>query len=136
MALNWDDSLLLGNADIDEQHRQLFDHFEKFSLACQEGQGGEVLKELLKYIDEYSSQHFSYEEAFMAQHEYPKLPEQQLRHAQFRETVNELWEMDTKNVDAHQLSLVVYRKLILWFIQHIKNLDHEMVNYILAQQHD
>lgn len=135
MALNWNDALLVGNAEIDEHHRQIFDHFEKLSLACQESQGELVLKELLKYLEDYSNRHFSSEEAFMAENGYPKLQEQQMQHAHFRQTVRELQEMDMKNMNAHQLSLLVYRKLVLWFIEHIKHLDQEMANYILAQQH-
>jgi len=135
MTLNWDDSLLVGNAEIDDDHRQIFEHFEKLSLACQEGSGEEVLKDLLKFLDEYVTQHFSYEEAFMADNNYPKLAEQQALHAYFLQSVTELQGMDMKDTDPHKLSIIIYRKLILWFTQHIKKSDQELVNYIRAQQH-
>ena len=135
MSIKWDESLLLGNADIDEHHRQIFVHFEKLSLACIEGQSEDVLKELLKYLDDYTSQHFLYEEAVMAQHNYPRLQEQKAQHTHFRQIVKELQEMDIKDTGVQQLSLAIYRRLTLWFTQHIKQLDQDMVNFILAQQH-
>jgi len=75
------------------------------------------------------------EETFMVENKYPKLAEQQTQHAYFLKTVKELQEMDMKDTDAHPLSITVYRKLILWFIQHIKKSDQELVSYIRAQQH-
>jgi len=135
MSLDWDDSLILGNSEIDESHRQIFSHFEKLSLACLDGQGEEVLKGLLKYLDDYTNEHFSCEEALMLQHNYPKLTEQQSQHAQFRLAVSKFKDMDMKNMDAQQLSVLIYRQLFTWFSQHIKKFDQEMVNYIVAHQH-
>ncbi len=135
MALNWDDSLLVGNAEIDDDHRQIFDYFEKLSTAFQDGSGEDVLKSLLKFLDEYVAEHFSHEETFMVENNYPKLSEQQSQHAYFLKAVKELQEMDMKGTDAHELSITVYRKLIQWFIQHIKKCDQELVNYVKSQQH-
>lgn len=131
MALNWDDSLLVRNAEIDEQHRQIFDHFENLSIACQENKGELVLRNILRVLDNYVEVHFLHEEAFMSENGYPKLPEHQVQHAHFRQTVKDLREMDIQNADPHRLSLIVYQKLIQWFILHIKQLDQEMVNYYL-----
>ena len=133
MPIQWDDTLQLGNAEIDEYHRQIFDHFERLSLACQEGKGEKVLTDLLKYLEEYTTKHFSYEESFMAQHNYPKLAEQKEQHSKFCQALKEFQEADLQ-IDAHKLSLLLYRKLILWFIQHIQQSDREMVDYIVAQQ--
>ena len=134
MALYWDDTLLLGHTEIDEQHRAIFAQFDRLSQACQQGQGEEVLNELFEYLDDYVNQHFSREEAFMAEHDYPKLAEQQEQHARFRQMVQEMRTVDSEDKSAHHLSVMVRRELILWFIQHIKHLDQEMVDYILAQQ--
>ncbi len=136
MALNWDDSLLVGNTEIDDQHRQIFVHFERLSLACQEKAGELAIKEILNFMNEYVEMHFSLEEAFMAENRYPKLPEQQEQHAHFRQTVKELQEVDTNTLEPHRLSLLFYQKLIQWFIQHIKKLDQEMITYVWAQQHN
>jgi len=135
MALNWDDSLLLGNEEIDRAHQQIFDYFEKLSIACMECRGEEVLHEVLQYLDDYASQHFSDEEALMEEHNYPKLPEQQIQHAYFRHSVQSLREMDMQHMDSNELSQLIYRKLVLWFNQHIKQSDQQMLNYFRAQQY-
>jgi hemerythrin len=133
MALHWDETLLLGNSDIDGQHREIFVHFEQLSQACQSGQGEAALKGLLKYLGDYVDLHFSQEEALMALHSYPGLLQQQEQHASFRQKVMELQERDLANSDAHQLSIIINRRLILWFIQHIRHLDQAMVTYIRAK---
>ena len=134
MALDWNDSLLVGNTEIDDQHRQIFVYFEKLATACQQKTGELVIKELLNFIGDYVETHFLLEEDYMAQNSYPKLPEQQEQHTHFKQIVKELKETDTNNIDPHQLSLMFYQKLIQWFIQHIKKLDQEMVTYIVARQ--
>ena len=136
MALSWNDLLLVGNTEIDDQHRRIFVYFEKLAMACQEQKGEVVIKEILDFIGNYVETHFSFEEDFMEKSNYPKLPEQQEQHSHFRQTVKELKEMDTSTIEPHQLSLLFYQKLIQWLIQHIKKSDQEMVDYILAQQHN
>lgn len=131
----WDNALLLGNPEIDKQHRELFDHFEKLSYACIEGCEEDQLKELLKFLDEYTQKHFSYEEAIMLQNKYPKLKTQQVQHEIFRKKIKELLEMDVKAIGLEQLSQKLNWELLSWYKHHIMQLDKEMVNYIKAQQH-
>lgn len=135
MSLIWNDSLLVGNTAIDDNHREIFEHFEKLSMAFQDGSGEELLRDMLKFLDTYVAEHFSHEETFMAQNEYPKLAEQQTQHAYFLQAVKDLQEMDMKGIGAHELSITVYRKLIQWFIHHIRKSDQELVNYVKAKQH-
>jgi hemerythrin len=135
MSLKWDDALLLGNAEIDKEHRQIFSRLEKLSLACVEGRGDEVQHDLLKFLDEYATKHFLHEEAFMARNKYPRLAEQQVQHAHFHQMVKEFQKMDIHDMPAQELSLRIYRRLVLWLNKHIKGLDQEMVNYIRAHHY-
>ena len=43
----------------------------------------EVIEEMLQFLDEYTKEHFSDEEAYMAQIKYPGLEEQKAAHANF-----------------------------------------------------
>jgi len=131
----WDNALVLGNVEIDKQHRELFDHFEKLSYACIGGCEAEHLKELLQFLDEYTQKHFSYEEAIMLQNNYPKLKTQQVQHAIFRQKITELLQMDMNDIGLDQLSQKINWELLTWYKHHITQLDKDMVNFIKAQQH-
>ncbi len=128
----WDNSLVLGVEEVDEQHREIFRHFEKLSTACQSGQGEEVLDEVLTFLDDYVARHFSSEEALMERHRYPKLPEQREQHAIFRQVIEELHNRSREGLHGHELSLAIDRQLVRWLIQHIRSFDRELAEYIAA----
>ena len=130
MALTWDSSLELGVQEIDDQHREIFSHFEKLSSACQSGQGEEVLDEVLTFLDNYVAHHFSSEEALMERFRYPKLPEQREQHAIFRQVIEELRSRSREGEQGHELSLAIDRQLVRWLIQHIRSFDRELAEYI------
>lgn len=130
MALSWDNSLELGVQEIDDQHREIFSHFEKLSSACQSGQGEVVLGEVLTFLDDYVAHHFSSEEALMERYRYPKLPEQREQHDIFRQVIEELRSRSREGLHGHELSLEVDRQLVRWLIQHIRSFDRELAEYI------
>ena len=129
MTLSWDNSLELGVQEIDDQHREIFMQFEKLSNACQGGQGEGVLEEVLTFLDNYVTHHFSSEEALMEQYHYPKLPEQQEQHAIFRQAIEELHGRSRGGEQGHELAMAIDRQLIRWLIQHIRSFDREMAEY-------
>ena len=51
MAIEWSDELLVGNPTIDQQHQEIFKHFNDFLGACKMGKGREALLEMLKFLD-------------------------------------------------------------------------------------
>jgi hemerythrin len=132
MALTWDDSLELGVAELDEQHQEIFRHFDKLSTACQSGQGENLLDEVLTFLNDYAAHHFSSEEAFMKQHGYPKLPEQEEQHAAFGQVITELRERARNGEQGRELAMAIDRQLVRYLIKHIGSADREMVAYTTA----
>jgi len=130
MALTWDDSLELGVQEIDDQHREIFKHFDKLSGACQSGQGEVVLGEVLTFLDDYVAHHFSTEEALMERLRYPKLPEQREQHAIFRQVIEDMRSRSREGEHGHELALAIDRQLVRWLIQHIRSFDKELAEYI------
>jgi hemerythrin len=133
MALAWDNNLELGVPEIDDQHREIFNYFEKLSTACQAGQGESVLDDVFRFLDDYVAHHFSSEEALMQQHGYPGLTEQQEQHALFRQEIEALRNQPREAGQEHELALAIDRQLVRWLIRHIRNQDREMVEYITSQ---
>lgn len=131
----FDESLLLGNTTIDEQHRELFSQLDKISYICLIGCHKVQLKEMLQFLDDYTQKHFSYEEAIMEQINYPNLETQKVQHSIFRQKIKDLQEINIKELGHEKLSLKIKWELLNWYTHHIKRLDKEMVNFIKAQQH-
>lgn len=130
MALQWDESLQLGNEEIDEQHKELFVRFEGLSQACQEGCGNEVVADLINYLEEYVEHHFAAEERLMQQHLYPGLSEHQQLHQDFRAKVVQLRERFKVEGATRDLAIIIDGSLVRWLIQHIGNIDRQMVDYL------
>lgn len=74
MSIEWNNSLAIGVAEIDDQHKELFSRFDSLLTACNEGKGrGEVLRVLL-FLDDYIKSHFAAEERLQLKHDYPGYP--------------------------------------------------------------
>ena len=131
----FDESLLLGNTTIDEQHRELFSQLDKISYACLDGCDEVQLKKMLQFLDDYTQRHFSHEETVMKQMNYPNIKTQQLQHSVFRQKIQKMLEINIKELGPDELSLMIKRELLNWYTHHIKRLDKEMVNFIKGQQH-
>jgi hemerythrin len=134
MPLVWDDNLLLGVEDIDQQHREIFSRFEKLSYACQEQQGSDVVRESLDYLQEYVAHHFAAEESIMEKLAYPDLDIQREQHAAFRKDIDAMIAASQQGADGHRLSLEVDRRLVQWFILHIRNLDSKLAAFVREKQ--
>ncbi len=134
MAISWNDNLIIGVSVVDDQHKEIFARFDKLSLACQNKIGYEEVKELLSYLHEYVATHFAAEEALMEMLSYHGLAVQSEQHAAFKKDIIALSAESEQGVDGHRLSLEVDRRLVQWFILHIRNLDSEMAGFVNAQR--
>lgn len=132
MPIGWDESLTTGMTEIDEQHKQLFAHFEQLLAACKEGKGRDELLNMLGFLNEYADYHFKTEEAYMAQQGYAGLEEQRRQHQQFRDKLGRL-ELQAR-CDGAGIDLVAKtnRMVLDWIIQHIRSEDKKMVRLLNA----
>lgn len=62
MILNWDNSLSVGNDNIDNQHKELFYRLNKLLEAMKEGKGKSEVINTLDFLEVYVIKHFNYEE--------------------------------------------------------------------------
>ena len=130
MAIHWEDNLITGISDIDEQHKELFAQFDKLSEAIEGGTSTADVEKLLKYLNEYGCSHFANEEDLMLAHKYPGLEEQRQHHVQFKENITKLLEMLTNNVPPREIAIRIDATLIRYFINHVRKLDSKLSDYI------
>lgn len=123
MGIQWRDSLAIGVAAIDNQHKELLIRFDRLLEACQAGQGVEELKKLLSFLDEYVRTHFNDEEAIQRLNRYPGYEAHRLEHQYFIEQLNKLKsEVQQEGVATHHV-VETNNMLLKWLLNHISKVD-------------
>lgn len=130
MSVHWDESLILGFEEIDNQHKSIFDHFEKLSDAVQQGKSNEVIRELSDFLFDYARMHFATEDEIMVVYGYPKLDVQRHEHGEFsRDSIERKNRIEQEGA-TREVAIEAMGKLLRWIVRHIKQHDREMVAYV------
>ena len=58
MLITFDESLITGNATIDEQHKALIQKISDLVTTCENGDGKVKAIKMLDYLEEYTNFHF------------------------------------------------------------------------------
>jgi len=130
MALQWDESLVLGFEEIDNQHKSIFEHFEKLSEVVRQGKSNEVIGELADFLFDYTRMHFATEDRIMVEYGYPKIEVQRQEHGEFSRDSTERKKRIEQDGATREVAIETTGKLLRWIIQHIKQHDKEMVAYV------
>lgn len=117
----------LGVAEIDKEHKHLFDILND-ALAALEFDYREdkytKIEELLKELEQYADEHFVHEEAYMEKIHDPELPLQRVQHSAFKEKI---FEFLMRNIDEeenqHQALEDLVNFLAKWLYHHIISSD-------------
>lgn len=130
MALTWDETFVLGIDEIDEQHRTIIEQFTSFSEAIQAGTAKDVLSETTLFLVKYAGEHFATEERYMQEYGYTRIEEQRREHQDFTNDAEELVRKIADEGASRELAAALAGKMIRWVIQHIRNHDRDMVDYV------
>jgi hemerythrin len=126
MGIEWRDSLSVGVAEIDNQHKQLLVHFDQLLKACEAGQGLEELKRLLGFLDEYVVKHFKDEESIQRLRNYPGYDAHKNEHELFIAQLTKVkQEIQAEGVALHHV-METNNLLLKWLIHHISTVDVQL----------
>jgi hemerythrin len=122
--LEWKDTYNIGVKEIDNQHRGLFDLISKlFNSRLYEPDGKYFVLTLNKFV-EYAQVHFSTEERYMQEAQYPKFAEHQNEHELFITQVSQLaQDVDNKEPDIENKTLDFLKD---WYVAHILGSDRDL----------
>ena len=135
MYAEFDISLVTGNEEIDEQHKEWIDKINKLLVCCENGGGKVEAIKMLEYMADYSNFHFAAEEKLQDEADYPALDEHKEKHNEFRRTVDELHEMlEEEEGPSDAFVEAVNRNVKEWLFGHIKTYDRDMAAYIVNSQ--
>ncbi len=126
--IKWNEKFELGFKKIDDQHKKLVGILNEVIEARNENKQAEIISKTLDELVKYTQYHFSDEEKFMEEHNYPRIDEHKLLH---KELINEV-EKITRDFNADNIEKVdeVFDLLIHWVLNHILEKDMDYKNFI------
>ncbi len=130
MGINWTQNLSVGINEIDEQHKVWFEKANALFDACIQQKGKDYISHLLDFLDEYTKIHFSDEEKYMLQINYPEYSNQKGLHSSF---INELEKLksDYESSGGNVAVVINANQLILkWLTNHILLEDKKIGDFV------
>ena len=138
-CVEWDDSLSVGVAQIDDQHKHLVGLLNKTYNACIRTDMEDELKYILNELVDYSRNHLASEEHVMERYDYPEVGLQKIEHGMFSEKIMHIHQELYETERNPAITLIeVARLLGNWLTNHIMKIDRRFGKYVAAleQAHD
>ncbi len=130
MYIEFEDSLLTGNKEIDAQHKEWIDRINKLTKACEVTAGKMEAIKMVDYMADYAEFHFAAEEKLQEEFGYPGIEEHKAKHEQFRQAVKELHEMLEEEGPTDAYVNAINKNVVDWVFDHIKGFDCSVASYI------
>ncbi len=132
-SLKWNDGYKVGVTLIDEDHKQIFDSYEKLYLSISDGHGLEYYGEILSFLEYYISSHFEREEKFQAEIAYDLIDLHKSLHDNFKAQIKQLI-LEQKNIMVSNQALIRLTLFIKeWLIHHILVEDKKIELFLSSQ---
>jgi hemerythrin len=132
--LCWDDKLSVNVKEIDDQHKELIRMINRLGEAISDGSWSKkmvLLTDVLLDMTDYLQYHFSFEEKYMIDLNYPDYQEHNQEHQSFVQEVTNF----TEDFQSGKKGLTkdVLDFLWDWYFNHIMNVDQKMGEFIAAR---
>lgn len=127
----WTSALSVGEDDIDHDHQELFSLLDALADA---DLSDSFLLGLIGRLEKYTEYHFSREEEFMRDHDYPELEDHIEKHKMFVEWIKTV-EFTYRRVaeSPFQIADLVNEYLGNWLTEHIMVEDMKYRDFILEK---
>jgi hemerythrin len=131
VPLAWTEDLLTGNAQIDEQHKRIFQILENLieAIACRKGR--EEVGRVLATLSVFVMAHFRLEEALMAEAGFPGLAGHRSAHEAVRVKVETMVDR-FHHGDLEPQELVSF--LEWWLEDHVEREDQPFSAFLLSME--
>ncbi len=123
--LKWKPVYSVGNNDLDNQHKYMFELLNSIYAALQVGKSEQTIEQLLEKARLYGKLHFETEEKLLAGCGYPRWWE----HRQVHEDYVERVEAMSRTVGA-DTAFELFLFLKEWWINHITSMDADYSSWI------
>jgi hemerythrin len=124
----WKDSYLVGQPQIDAQHKRLFELGDQLHAAMIAGKGKDVLTRTLGDLIDYTKRHFADEEKLMQQSNYPDYIHHKELHDKLTAQVVQFQTDLGSGKSAVTIQLLQFLKD--WLKHHIGETDRKIAVYL------
>ncbi|NEW60135.1 hemerythrin family protein [Sulfurovum sp. bin170] len=125
--LQWKDAYSMGEIEIDKQHKGLFDLSNEIYKLVEAGvDDNEHFRELFMALNDYSIEHFIYEEMYIQEEGFPGLEEHIGQHLKFNDKLKELCVGIDKETHIKDIGEFV----ATWLVEHVINEDMKYKKFI------
>lgn len=130
----WDNKFSVEIPEIDAQHRILFDMINQLDKAISAGTANEEAVALLGALSDYAADHFSLEEGYLKQYEYPDLQGHHAEHEQFTAQVMRFDRGLKEGSGVPSSELMMFLKN--WLTNHILFSDRKYMSLLKSKLRD
>lgn len=130
--LKWSDTYRTGFRAIDNDHRQLFHLVNTLHAAVQRNDGPAVIGETFRALNDYIKEHFSREEQFMQQADYPDITRHKGEHKLLATQVLNLEKQFRKSPSNFDFNGFL-KFMENWLVQHIMKNDMKYVPHLRGE---
>lgn len=130
MTVTWRADFEIGVLEIDGQHREIFSRFNKLIQAIDAGKGKEEVIKTLNFLDQYSREHFSCEEALQQRYGYPHIEMHRAEHQHFIDTLDAIHAKYVVSGAQENVVKQTSQALQEWLINHICNIDRDLAPFL------
>ncbi len=123
LKVEWQEYLAIGVAEIDDQHRLLFDKFSALLAAYKKGRSSEEMNRLFSFLGSYVITHFADEERLMLKLGYPDSQRHRQLHQEFTQKIALLRERLLREGPSEALVTTLTLTINGWLIEHISRMD-------------
>jgi len=124
----WNDGFLVGNPEIDAQHKRLFQLADQLHDAMTAGKAKETLSQTLASLIGYTRVHFASEERLMQKHAYPDYAVHKAEHDKL--TAKVLDFQKDFNAGRSVMTIDLMQFLKNWLANHIGQTDKKVAAHI------
>ncbi|MBU2511185.1 bacteriohemerythrin [bacterium] len=126
----WQDEMCIGNAEIDNQHRELVDQLNTLLKALNQDKSTRDIFKILDLMKEDCIKHFQSEEKLMESIFYPHLPVQKESHEAFIKGLERLKSEYDYLGNNRDLAYRIQSRLAGWLIEHIAKEDKKIAEWL------
>lgn len=134
MTYEWTNDLESGHRVIDAQHKALFAAMNRFFEAISQGKGNAEIEKTLRFLIDYTEEHFRDEEALQKRYNFPDAGRHRYAHQQFSKKVLALAARFESEGPSESLLWEIYVTVGDWLLHHIKSDDFVLAAFIRGQE--
>ncbi len=125
--ITWQESYSTGVAELDKQHKQLFQYTNELEdMIKTNAVSKHVLEGAMKYLEKYVSVHFGREETCMFKHQCPIASKNKDAHQKFIEKYHWFAAAVKEQGASDEILLNLHHFLETWLVEHICKIDTQL----------